>query len=288
MQWSFQNYIMLKSSRKKLIAIGCSFTEHYLRSDRSPDIDHDFPRWPQHLADKLDMECVNLGQCGSGNKQILSKIINTVLTEKNIGIVVVMWSQFQRLDFEYSSTEWMQINLDLDIDHLDDTHEFKLTKSLRDYKQKNFKELHNPHSAIQDALRTFILAENLLKDIPHLYIQGPDAVSFYRTKKLLTDDNYRESKKKRVYTGTFFYPTSIIKLFFLSSYFDYVEKNLSEKFIGWPIMQELGGYSVTNILDKLDPERTQLRISKEDKHPNAEGHKIIAQEIYNAYEKVYI
>ena len=279
MRWSFQNYIMLKSSKKKLIAIGCSYTEHYLRSDRSPDIDHDFPRWPQHLADKLDMECVNLGQCGSGNKQILSKIINTVLTEKNIGIVVVMWSQFQRLDFEYSSTEWMQINLDLDIDQ---------TKIDWDYKQKNFKELHNPHSAIQDALRTFILAEKLLKDIPHLYIQGPDAVSFYRTKKLLTDDNYRESKKKRVYTKTFFYPTSIIKLFFLSSYFDYVEKNLSEKFIGWPIMQELGGYSVTNILDKLDPERTQLRISKEDIHPNAEGHKIIAQEIYNAYEKVYI
>jgi hypothetical protein len=279
MRWSFQNYIMLKSSRKKLIAIGCSFTEHYLSSITTPDFDYNFPRWPQHLADKLDMECVNLGQCGSGNKQILSKIINTVLTEKNIGIVVVMWSQFQRLDFEYSSTEWMQINLDLDIDQ---------TKIDWDYKQKNFKELHNPHSAIQDALRTFILAEKLLKDIPHLYIQGPDAVSFYSTKKLLTDDNYRESKQKRVDTGTFLYPTFIIKLFFLSSYFDYVEKNLSEKFIGWPIMQELGGYSVTNILDKLDPERTQLRTSKEDKHPNAEGHKIIAQEIYNAYEKVYI
>jgi hypothetical protein len=279
MQWSFQNYIMLKSSRKKLIAIGCIFTEHYLSSIMTPDFDYNFPRWPQHLADKLDMECVNLGQCGSGNKQILSKIINTVLTEKNIGIVVVMWSQFQRLDFEYSSTEWMQINLDLDIDQ---------TKIDWDYKQKNFKELHNPHSAIQDALRTFILAEKLLKDIPHLYIQGPDAVSFYSTKKLLTDDNYRESKQKRVDTGTFLYPTFIIKLFFLSSYFDYVEKNLSEKFIGWPIMQELGGYSVTNILDKLDPERTQLRISKEDIHPNAEGHKIIAQEIYNAYEKVYI
>ena len=270
---------MLKSSKKKLIAIGCSYTEHYLSSIMTPDFDYNFPRWPQHLADKLDMECVNLGQCGSGNKYILSKIVDTVLTEKNIGLVVVMWSQFQRLDFEYSSTEWMQINLDLDIDQ---------TKIDWDYKQKNFKELHNPHSAIQDALRTFILAEKLLKDIPHLYIQGPDAVSSYSTKKLLTDDNYRESKQKRVDTGTFFYPTSIIKLFFLSSYFDYVEKNLSEKFIGWPIMQELGGYSVTNILDKLDPERTQLRISKEDKHPNAEGHKIIAQEIYNAYEKVYI
>ena len=258
---------MLKSSKKKLIAIGCSYTEHYLRSDHSPDIDHDFPRWPQHLADMLDMECINLGRSGAGNKYILSKIVDTVLTEKNIGLVVVMWSQFQRLDFEYSSTEWMQINLDLDIDQ---------TKIDWDYKQKNFKELHNPHSAIQDALRTFILAEKLLKDIPHLYIQGPDAVSFYSTKRLLTDDNYRESKQ------------NMVKLFFLSSYFDYVEKNLSEKFIGWPIMREIGGYNVIDMLDKLDPERTQLRISKEDHHPNAEGHKIIAQEIYNAYEKVYI
>jgi hypothetical protein len=53
-------------------------------------------------------------------------------------------------------------------------------------------------------------------------------------------------------------------------------------------MREIGGYNVIDMLDKLDPERTQLRISKEDHHPNAEGNKIIAQEIYNAYEKVYI
>jgi phospholipase/lecithinase/hemolysin len=53
-------------------------------------------------------------------------------------------------------------------------------------------------------------------------------------------------------------------------------------------MQELGGYNVNNILDKLDPEQKELRISAEDSHPNAEGHKIIAQEIYNAYEKIYI
>jgi hypothetical protein len=110
MQWSFQNYIMLKSSRKKLIAIGCSYTEHNLSSIQTPDFDYNFPRWPQHLADKLDMEYVNLGRCGAGNKYILSKIVDTVLTEKNIGLVVVMWSQFQRLDFEYSSTGWMHKN----------------------------------------------------------------------------------------------------------------------------------------------------------------------------------
>jgi len=81
---------------------------------------------------------------------------------------------------------------------------------------------------------------------------------------------------------------SASKSFLNSPYFDYVEENLSDKFIGWPIFLGMGGYDVDNILDKVDPERTQLRISDEDCHPNREGHKIIAQEIYNAYEKNYI
>ena len=283
MQWSFQNYIMFKSSRKKLIAIGCSYTEHNLNSDISPDIDHDFPRWSQHLADMLDMECINLGRSGAGNKYILSKIVDTVLTEKNIGLVVVMWSQFQRLDFEYSSTRWRHININTDQIKID-----------WDYKQKNFKELHNPHSATQDALRTFILAEKLLKDIPHLYIQGPPAVSYYNTETLKTIDcgegtpHFGGIENPNAFYIVNDSKRKAAKSFLNSSYFDYVEENLSDKFIGWPIFSQLGGYNVDNILDKVDPERTQLRISDEDCHPNREGHKIIAQEIYNAYEKNYI
>ena len=283
MQWSFQNYIMLKSSKKKLIAIGCSYTEHYLRSDHSPDIDHDFPRWPQHLADMLDMECINLGRSGAGNKYILSKIVDTVLTEKNIGLVVVMWSQFQRLDFEYSSTRWRHININTDQIKID-----------WDYKQKNFKELHNPHSATQDALRTFILAEKLLKDIPHLYIQGPSAINYYNTKTLKTIDCFEGTPYfGRPETENTFHRVNdsrakIVDNIIRSPYLNYIENTIGNKFIGWPIMHEIGGYDVDNILDKVDPERTQLRISDEDCHPNREGHKIIAQEIYNAYEKNYI
>ncbi len=53
-------------------------------------------------------------------------------------------------------------------------------------------------------------------------------------------------------------------------------------------MQELGGYNVNDILNKLDPEQKELRVSYENNHPNAEGHKIMSQEIYDAYEKIYI
>ena len=73
---------MFKSSRKKLIAIGCSYTADW----------NTFPPWPTVLAEMLDMECVNLGDTGSGNDEILAKTIDTVLNEKNIGLIVFFTS----------------------------------------------------------------------------------------------------------------------------------------------------------------------------------------------------
>ena len=74
---------------KKLLAVGCSYTED----------DYPFPVWPKLLAEKFNMKCINLGQSGSGNEYIYSRTLDTLVTEKNLGLVVVMWSEFQRLDF---------------------------------------------------------------------------------------------------------------------------------------------------------------------------------------------
>ena len=289
--WSFQNYIMLKSSRKKrkkLIAIGCSYTENY----------KSFSAWPTHLAKELDMKCVNLGQRGAGNNYILSKIIDTVLTEKNIGLVVVMWSQFQRLDFQYEDStvpvrdQWMHINLDYD--------RTKIYWKKWNILQNDLRGLHNPHSAIQNSLRTFILAENFLKDIPHLYIQGAMPISDYNTSTLGITDNFDGTPNPdqiraaaRVAAGlddneNYDSIKVAVNSFIKSPYLNYAEKNVSKKFIGWPIFDIMGGYCVDDILDKLDPEQKELRISDEDTHPNAEGHKIISQKIYDAYAKIYI
>ena len=59
---------------KKLVAVGCSYTEDW----------NDFPAWPELLAKKLNYECINLGQCGSGNECIFSKSLDALLEEKNI------------------------------------------------------------------------------------------------------------------------------------------------------------------------------------------------------------
>ena len=253
-------------SRKKLIAIGCSFTEHAQRDINHKKI-YPFDVWSQHLADKLDMECVNLAHGGMGNEYISAKLIDVILSEKkeDIGLVVLMWSGWQRMDFNYNPNRnilhdvksgWVSL-----FPHKD-------TSSLEIYPMNCegrivLLKYNNTVSVTMKSLRHFLIAQKLLEDIPYLMIQGVHPI--------WGGDERR---------GLLWLQT-----FLNSKIFDEIDE---KKFIGWPIMQELGGYSVTNMLDKLDPERTQLRISKENSHPSGEGHKIIAQEIYNAYEKIYI
>ena len=234
-------------SRKKLIAIGDSFTEHYKEDSRSPGVDFNFSRWPMHLANKLDMDCVNLGRSGMGNEYISAKLIDTVLAEKkeDIGLVVLMWSGWPRVDFQDIKGEWIGRanwilqNPDKYFDFFGvDNYEYHMTMK---------------------ALRHFLIAQMLLKDIPYLMIQG-------------------------VWAAVDWSHPQMAKTFINSKIFYEIDE---DKFIGWPIMRDIGGYNLNNMLNKLDPERTDLRISDEDSHPNAEGHKIMAQEIYNAYAKIY-
>ena len=263
MRWSFQNYIMLKSSRKKLIAIGCSFTEHYLTSGMSPNTDFDFPRWPQHLADMLDMECVNLGKAGAGNDYILAKTVDATLKEKNIGLVVLMWSEWRRMGFQ-CHTDWNRWT------HITEHAERRPAPGVPVGDLKNFiLEKQNPPHATRNTLRRFIHAEKILRDIPYMFLQGTQNVVFRRSPT--AQGSIRETANE------------ILK----SPYLDYIENNISDKFIGWPAMIELGGYCISDILDKKDPSRSKFRISKTDHHPNAAGHKFMADFLYDKYKEIY-
>ena len=273
---------MLKSSRKKLIAIGCSFTEHYLNNPMSPDFDHNFPRWPQHLADKLDMECVNLGRCGAGNQQISSKLIDTVLSEKNIGLVVLMWSEWIRQDFQDPANGWYSFH-----PHRDNS---ETEKYPIDSKSRNsILQYNNTYDVTMKSLRHFLITQMLLKDIPYLMIQGTSPLkgkfpcSNAPDLQLVGDVLLTRSQQRRKNQRAAF--KLAINAMIDSKIFNEINP---DQFIGWPILKQIGGYTVIDILDKVDPERNQLRVSDQDTHPNAEGHKIIAQEIYNAYKKIYI
>ena len=66
-------------NRKILVAGGDSFTEHTRVSYCDPSLATDFPRWSAKLAEKLDMECVNLGKEACDNHYISTSVFEYLI-----------------------------------------------------------------------------------------------------------------------------------------------------------------------------------------------------------------
>ena len=79
----------LFSRKKKLIVSGCSYTADYAKINKLET----FPIWSEILADKLDMEVINLARCGYGNEAIYHSAVEAMIAEKNVGMVFCMWSE---------------------------------------------------------------------------------------------------------------------------------------------------------------------------------------------------
>ena len=97
----------MKRNRKILLAGGDSLTEHTLVSWGDPSISTDFPRWPEVLAKKLDMECVNLGRSGCSNQLISTSIFEYLMEnpKKEIGLVCCLWTDYTRTSL-YNMPNW--------------------------------------------------------------------------------------------------------------------------------------------------------------------------------------
>jgi len=258
--------------KSKLLAIGCSYTEHYEDSMHT-DVKLDFPRWPELLADKLDMECVNLGSSGMGQEYMVAKLLDILISEKNIGLVVIMWSEWQRMDFQFrpgkGTAGWVALHPHRDNSRVE---RYPINREGR----IALLEHNNTISATMRSIRFFLIAQKLLKNIPYLMIQGCNPLVDPLYLHPESDEvSWKEVTKIR---------KKAIKQMIDSPITDKIDES---KFIGWPIFNRIGGYYADNILDKLDPDRIKLRVSENDSHPNGEGHKIISDHIYNIYEKVY-
>ena len=81
----------------RLITFGCSNTFGQALPDvwdyeKNEEILNSGPSkyaWPQILADKLNLECVNLGLPGASNKEVWFHIVNTEF--KKSDIVIILW-----------------------------------------------------------------------------------------------------------------------------------------------------------------------------------------------------
>lgn len=271
-----RHIMSLFSRKKKLIVSGCSYTADYAKINKLET----FPIWSEILADKLDMEVINLARCGYGNEAIYHSAVEAMIAEKNVGMVFCMWSEWQRVCPFVDVPENEPVNREpwrcflperevLDAEWHDQFYKppahnpkkkslkYKVGKMLRD----NY--LDSIRGGAIRSLGYMYAFQNAAQnmDIKYLQMQGPQPLMGKVTP--LDALNYRELAKHIVdspYTDMF-----------------------TENFIGFPVVKALDGFSSDWLLG-LD---SKLRISPEDSHPNKLGNEKIVERIFNEYEKIY-
>jgi len=262
---------MFKSSKKKLIASGCSYT------DSLYTFTHGFPVWPDVLGEMLDMEVINLGTSAQGNECIYSMILDCLTKEDNVGLVIAMWSENSRMDFE--------------VPHRKD------------------KKRTRPHVKEWDNIQTIRETQAFWKNVVSDCLNEHNFVDMYaRTKRSMRFMySFQEVMKSKninylqiVGCGLerMMYENKLGKLVLDNIYFDLIDEKY---FGGWPMVKSIGGNNVNEFLTKFDKTRTKNIIdgrrvyddegnivtTMKDSHPNKLGHEQIAEILYNAYKEIY-
>ena len=248
------------SKKKKLIVSGCSFTDDaYITCDMGEE--YNFPVWPTLLAEKLGMECVNLGKCGSGNEGIHNRMIDALSSTKNVGLAVCLWSNSNRWD--WNNKQWSPINF---------------PKKLKKYVDVKYN--------LEKSLRWFNAFQNFCEcnDIPFIQAQGTAFIS------AITFGEWEYDEVKREWHGTEIERNRYDRVTQIKDMIDYPIYNYIKlnTFLGWPIFKEIGGFTMSDKLGRphFNPNKS-LRISETDRHPNEKGHTVISELIYDEYKKLY-
>ena len=219
--------------------------------------------WPNMLAKKLGWDFLNVGRGGAGNEYIYNSMVDALSRKNNkVDLAICLWSNADRWDFEGETS--FQVNPD-------NQHQFGVyTKE----------ETRKRRLEVMDIIFKHNLASGKYNILKTLRWQN-------------AFQNYCQCNNIPFIQGTAFYPSqqldkvhgNIVQIYLEHSLFDSI---LEKHFWGWPMYEELGGKTMSTMLNKIDPGETKLRISTIDKHPNDKGHKLMAEALYDKYEEIYL
>jgi len=253
--------------KKILLTSGDSYTDKNWFSEIHPDIDTGWPKWPELLAKKLDMECVNLGKSGAGNEYIYTSLLDYITDEKtvieNIGLVIPAWSQCQRKDYQQGqSGRWTNFRKD---PH-GDAYSW-VNRSLKYY--LSFQIMCERYNLNYLQMQMIDFYSGVLNGLSYGHgdiFKNPTLVD----KKIKYTQGNKERDLKRI----------------LNCILNYDKKINEKKFLGWPIAKEFNGFimcgkSSSPIFSKNEGERLKFQVSYLDDHPNKIGQEKIAEFIYD-------
>lgn len=258
-------------SRNKIIVGGCSFTDYAMPSKAKPN-PMDFKMWPAYLE---GYDVINTAKCGSGNRKILSSIIEEVLKHepKDIKCVIVAWSEWTRQDILADNQYFTSSPFRTIIPKMDDERD-KLVKEI----SHNETFVDNFYKSIQ---ARFPKDKDIMNDNLQMMYQfqcfcNELHINFLQMQMLPCYNKFRkydnhpsdeiggeiELKKRKIREHDFIKNPITLLLD-------------DDKFIGFPIFKGLGGYTITDLLRKKYGE--SYRINGIDAHPNEESQRFIAE-----------
>jgi hypothetical protein len=249
--------------KKKLLAGGCSYTNRPHR--KTPDIIF----WPEFVAEDLNLEGINIGRSGAGNDFIFNSIVRGITESDDIELVVVLWTQIFRLDCWNFQKNTMNILVDGCRDAPNGLTNGIHQTFISDV-SKIFLEKLDDHYWLDQYIINYFLNITTLRNLCNklgiklIMAQAQEFEPYHRIYRDLLDTEH-------------FFKQFMNQLAWHSEN--------SKNFIGWPILRELGGYALQQ--HGKDIYKSENRISDNDWHPNTKGHRIIADEIYNKYKKLY-
>lgn len=240
------------SEKKILVCSGCSFTDNRWYSDFYPDLDTSWPKWPELLGEKYNMEVVNLGQSGAGNEYIYHSILDylTDAPKEKIGLIIAAWSQSHRKDYQIGG-RWRNERLD---PHGDIYSHFN--KTLRHY--LSFQILCERYNL---PYRQFQMIDPFNDFLNGLKPRDVDIISGkYKANEKLTEDLGKNNDNLEILLKNIMWWERVIN---------------TKNFWGWPISKHLNGMIMNNKLDK------DLKVSTFDSHPNKLGQQKIMEILYD-------
>jgi hypothetical protein len=263
--------------KKLLIVCGDSYCDTSFRSGAHPEMDVSWPKWPELLAEKWDMDIINLSNSGSGNEYIYSRLQNEILSmedKSRIGMVIPAWTQINRLDYQISRG------------HI----AWKDTNNRYSWHSKRINGNGDLQFWARKSLRLIMSFQILCErhDIPYMQFGMLHPYRQFLEGLQPTENEVFAGAPEGECTPFPFGDPEKSNSNVLRIYKEYDKLIDKEKFPGWPLTKELGGYTLEyKLLGWGTTNEKDWVISNIDAHPNAKGQERLMEWIKKQVEVVY-
>ena len=277
---------------KKLVVSGCSWGDPYFISMQHPSMDTTWLKWPEILAEKMNMEPVNLCKSGMGNEYIYSSLSDYLskININEVGHVIAAWSSAPRRDWEKTTswtgtrndkafannkyrdiiknvTNWNNIRTDTKGDI-----KYWINKTIRyQYAFQNLMEQQKTRVSDQALFYNQVQMISLIRGHIWEITNGVDYSALNENDMQAKLDKFQQFAELQKHGMEYVRDTMLITYLktLKSSRYEF-----KDNFLGWPTDEKLEGYTIESLL------KEEHRVSVSDRHPNALGQVRIAEILY--------